>query len=351
MPRPVRILLVEDDALHLAIVQRALARHPDLMVVGVARDGRSALELLRTLDVHVVCTDLDMPHLDGFELVERVMAERPCPILVLCGSYDDTRAFRLLELGALDVMAKPVMTDPTALPRFADDLGARLRLLSGVAVVGRRRAGLPPRSLPPPPSAAQIPSVVVIGASTGGPQALAEILPFLPATFPAPIVCVQHISAGFLEGFVDWLARRCEIRVEVARAGAKLSPGVALFAPDHAHLLMDRDGTVRLVDEPPVEGHRPSATVTMRHAAATFGKDAMGILLSGMGTDGAAGLLRIREAGGRTLAQDEASCVVYGMPREAMARGAVEEQLSPRQIAQRLRALRSAAPLTENPRE
>ncbi|MDP2809744.1 MAG: chemotaxis-specific protein-glutamate methyltransferase CheB [Rhodocyclaceae bacterium] len=336
----IRVLLVDDSPIALHILQRLLSFAPDIQVAGTAANGREALDLLQALNPDVICTDLHMPVMDGLEFTRAVMAGQPRPILVISVSVEpgSPNVFRLLESGAVDVYPKPCAILDADMEAKAAELASKIRILAGVHVF--RHAGAvksaPPPSLPRPPVAVRI---VVIGASTGGPQALREILSHLPAGFPAPVVCVQHIGASFLSGLLAWLAEASPLPVKKAAHGEAPQAGVVYFAPNGDHLEFDDGGRFALTQAPPHDGHRPSVTVTLRAAARCFGAGAVGVLLTGMGRDGAEGMADIAAAGGVTLAQDEASSVVYGMPKAAVELGASRHVLPLEQIAPALAAL------------
>ena len=339
----IRVLLVDDSPIALHIMQRLLSRSPDIAVVGTAADGREALELLPALNPDVICTDLHMTVMDGLEFTREVMDKYPRPILVVSVSVepDSPNVFRLLEAGAVDVYAKPRAIIEADQDKLARELASKIRILSGVHVFRRNGAALrtvPPQALLSPQARATV-RIVAIGASTGGPQALRAILSYLPTDFPAPVLCVQHIAHGFLSELVAWLAESSPLPVRKAAAGESPQAGVVYFAAEDAHLDLDSGGRFVLSREPPCDGHRPSITVTLRAVARQFGPGAVGVLLTGMGRDGADGMAAITGAGGVTIAQDEASCVVYGMPREAVALGAARHVLPLEQIAPALTAL------------
>ena len=338
----IRVLLVDDSPLVLHVLQRLLSHSPEIQVVGTAANGKDALDLLPAVNPDVICTDLHMPVMNGLEFTREVMARYPRPILVVSVSVEanSPNVFRLLEAGAVDVFPKPSAIHSTDFDKIANELSSRIRILSGVKVFRRSMdtgsAAAPP-AIPSRPQSP--PRIVVIGASTGGPQALREVLSCLPAAFPLPVVCVQHIGSNFLSGMVAWLADACPLTVRKAYHGEFPQRGMVYFAPESAHLELDSGGHFLFSMAPPLDGHRPSVTVTMTAAARCFGGGAVGVLLTGMGRDGADGMASIAAAGGITFAQDEASSVVYGMPKEAMALGAVQYQLPLQQIAPALEAL------------
>ena len=343
IPNLIRVLLVDDSPIALHIMQRLLSNSPGIQVAGTAANGKEALELLPKLNPDVICTDLHMPVMDGLEFTRAVMAQQPRPILVVSVSVepDSPNIFRLLEAGALDIYAKPRAILEADQDKLARELASKIRILAGVHVF--RRTAAAKVNPPPPPPLALTPHapvrIVAIGASTGGPQALREILTHLPRNFPVPVVCVQHIGSDFLTGMVDWLAETSLLPVHKAAQGERPQAGVVYFAPGDAHLELATDGRFSLTQAAPCDGHRPSATVTLRAAARRFGAGAVGVLLTGMGRDGAEGMAEIAAAGGITIAQDEASSVVYGMPKAAVELGAAQHVLPIEQIAPALIAL------------
>ena len=359
----IRVLLVDDSLLTLHILQMLLSRSPGIQVVGTAANGKEALELMPTLNPDVVCTDLHMPIMDGLEFTCKVMANYPRPILVVSVSVEpgSPNVFRLLEAGAVEVYPKPRDILNGDMDKLANELASKIRILAGVRVYRHRNKAPAVKPVPTsggmshPPDSLLHPQVslrmVVIGASTGGPQALREILARLPANFPLPVVCVQHIGNTFLSEMVTWLAEICPLLVRKATHGEIPQPGVVYFAPEDAHLELDDGGCFALSLAEPFDGHRPSVTVTMLSAAHCFGGGTVGVLLTGMGRDGADGMASIAAAGGITIAQDEASCVVYGMPKEAVARGMVQHILPLEQIAPALEALANNHSITGVNRE
>lgn len=339
---PIRLMLVEDSPVALAILQRIFREAPDMEVVGVARNGQEALAMIPMVKPTMICTDLHMPKMNGLELTQEVMASYPCPILVVSASVqeeDTQNVFRILEAGALDIFPKPRAGLSSEYEKAKKDLLAKVRVLSGVSVFTQRRrvttTGQSSSSAtvsPPLPKAAPIdirtPRILAIGASTGGPQALLGIFQQLPKTFPVPILCVQHISEGFLQGLVDWLNTSCTLQIKIAVQGESPQPGVVYFPPERHHLEINSRGQISLAPGAPVAGHCPSVTVMFKSVAAYYRRSAVGVLLTGMGRDGADGLQAMAQAGSLTIAQDEATCVVFGMPKEAIALGAAQQVLS-----------------------
>jgi two-component system chemotaxis response regulator CheB len=343
----IRVLLVDDSPLVLHILQRMLSLFPEIQVVGTAADGKEALKLVPILNPDVICTDLYMPVMDGLEFTRAVMDNYPRPILVVSVSVEPgaPNVFRMLEAGAVDVYPKPRDILSGDMDKLAHELASKIRILAGVHVFRRQKnaPGAPAAKLAPKPTVIPRPQtpvrMVVIGASTGGPQALHAILVHLHAAFPVPIVCIQHIGSNFLSEMVTWLAEVSPLPVRKAAHGETPQMGVVYFAPEDAHLELDDGGRFALSLAAPLDGHRPSVTVTMRSAARCFGAGALGVLLTGMGRDGAEGMVSIAAAGGITIAQDESSSVVYGMPKQAVELGAVQHILPLEQIAPALEAL------------
>ncbi|GIE94748.1 chemotaxis-specific protein-glutamate methyltransferase CheB [Paractinoplanes rishiriensis] len=344
----IRVLLVEDSATMRNHLRESLAAEPDLQVVGEATDGGQAVEMVGRLRPDVVTMDMMLPTMSGLVATEHIMAEHPTPILVV-SSADRQELFstyNALAAGAVDVMEKPRGDATDA------DWGRRLRqavrLVSRIRVITHPRARLSARrAAPPVPSAApgNPLRVVAVGSSTGGPRALTELLRTLPLGFRPPVLCVQHIGASepFAEAFSDWLAGQTGRDVSYARDWTPIeaAAGRVLLAPPDRHLQV-RDGALRLSDAPPRHSCRPSVDVLFDSIATGYGPAAAGCLLTGMGRDGADGLLRMRSHGAVTFAQDEASCVVYGMPREAALLGAASYVLPPARIAARLTEMQPA---------
>jgi two-component system chemotaxis response regulator CheB len=275
--------------------------------------------------------DLNMPDADGFSGIARIMAETPTPILVLTANPEEAVGFRALSLGALDILEKPQAG--TDLDDYGQLLRSRLRLLAGVKVIRHLRGLREHRGAPSP--AAVRPDLIVVGASLGGPRALATLLRKLPASFPVPIAVVQHIAEGFTEGLASWLASESRLDVREATDGEPLRAGRVLLAPTGRHLLVG-DGIARLSDAPPVDTFKPSVTPLFLSAARTYGARVCGVLLTGMGRDGAEGLKAIKDAGGPTIAQDEVTSAVFGMPRAAIELGAVDRVLAIEEIPRAL---------------
>ena len=341
----IRVLIVDDSPTLRGLIRSVLESDPELQVVGEARHGEEAIAQCESLQPDIITMDIQMPVMDGYQAIRHIMSESPRPIVVLTSSESERQlgvSAKASELGALAVGRKPhglPGVDPEA-----DKLIASVRAMAGVKVVGRRPWLLKKEVEPPARQPRTRPThglvrLVAIGASTGGPPALQVVLSKLPADSPLPIMVVQHISPGFVSGLARWLNQTISLEVQVAEANEPLRPGTVYLAPDGQHLLVKRRGLVWLKDDPLVDGHRPSVTALFESVAQGYGSSVVGVLLTGMGSDGARGLKALRDAGGYTIAQDEDSCVVFGMPKQAIALGAAVEVLPLEQIGSRLAEL------------
>ena len=317
-----RVLICEDSRTFAAALKQTLERGGEIEVIGIRTTAEAAIADLSRLEPDLLTMDIELPGMSGLEAVEQIMSVRPTPILVLSSHVDpssDTAA-AALAAGALDAIAK------SDLPLTAPDSAAaaafrrRVAILSRAHVIRHPRARLPARKSGRPPKSAPRGSVIGICASTGGPQALVAVLSGIPAAFPIPILVVQHISAGFTAGLAQWLDGAVPLPVRLAEDGASLAAGVSV-APDGAHLVL-RGNKLVLDRAAPAGLHRPSADVLLRSIAESAGSAGVAVVLTGMGRDGAAGLGAVEQAGGLTIAQDEDSSAVYGMPKEAAKQGA-----------------------------
>ncbi len=344
--RKTRVLIIDDSQVVRETLATLITDHPQLEVMATANDPFEAAEKIRNEVPDVITLDVEMPRMDGITFLRRLMQQRPLPVIV-CSSRVGAGSQALidaLDAGAVDVIAKPAVGTRRFLEessiRIQDKILAAAKAKLNVRAPKATAAQNPPKSqsLQHNPVSTTVSSIIAIGASTGGTEALKYVLSSLPADAP-PTVVVQHMPEHFTEAFARHLNEICTVTVREARHGDKLARGNVLIAPGDKHMELIRSGPeyrVKVVDGPLVTRHRPSVDVLFRSAAKFAGANAIGVIMTGMGQDGAAGLKAMRDAGARTIGQDEASCVVYGMPRVAKSLGAVEIEASLRDIPQRL---------------
>lgn len=338
MASRVGVLVVDDSALIRQLIVDALQKDPEIEVVGTAENGEQAVALAASLKPQVITMDVDMPVMDGLTATERIMADHPTPILVLTAdprSEAPELTHRALAVGALALRVKPGPDgDLGTLAREVKLLASVrvIRHVRGVKKTGSSQSGLTEISVQQPFAATGI-GVVCVASSTGGPQIVQKLLAELPADFPAPIAIVQHINAAFADSLVSWLAASSKLKVKVAKEGDLLTPGTVLLAPADAHLVISGRGRVSVVPGQPRDGHLPSASSLLESAAKVYGRRAVGLILTGMGNDGVDGMAAIRAAGGKTIAQNQESAVVFGMPGAAIARGVVDHVIHGDDIA------------------
>ncbi len=342
---PIRLLVVDDSPTVRSIIRAMLGAEQDITIIGEAVNGVEAVEKAERLRPDLILMDIRMPRMDGYEATEQIMATCPTPIIVfssLSRAEEARVSIAMLAVGALDVMAKPDLSDPASVAACAKVLRLKVRVASRVAVVrhikrrplpGAREAGTHDGTTP-----ARF-DVLGIGASTGGPAVLREILSRLPATYPLPVLLVQHITVGFSDGFIEWLQQHISLKLRLAQPRDRALPGTILMAPEGRQLTIMPDRSIMALSDVPIGVHLPSVDALFNSMADSFGKRAIGVILTGMGADGVDGLLRIRQSGGVTIAQDQASCTVFGMPGEAVRRGAASETLPPERISARLNEL------------
>jgi two-component system, chemotaxis family, protein-glutamate methylesterase/glutaminase len=353
VPKKIRVLVVEDSATVRSRFVEILNAEPDIEVIGEAGDGKCAIDLCRRARPDIITMDMMLPVMSGLAATEYIMAHCPTPILVVSASINRGELFKIYEAltaGAVDVLEKPNGTESAG--AWESRFTAMVRLVARIRVITHLRARLAAFGNKKPPRAPRTPdatrpdracSLVAVGASTGGPGAVLEILRALPAQFRLPILLVLHINEPFGSAFADWLDAQTKRPVAYARDGMPVisAAGRVLVAPTDRHLIV-RDGYLRLTHDPERHCCRPSVDVLFESVAMECGASAAACLLTGMGRDGALGLLKVRQAGGLTIAQDEATSVVYGMPREAALLGAAWQVLSLGEIGPRLAALQSA---------
>jgi two-component system, chemotaxis family, protein-glutamate methylesterase/glutaminase len=339
----IKVLIVEDSQVVRDFLTFILSSDPAIQVIGTACNGEEAVQAVRDRKPDVVTMDVLMPVMDGFEATRIIMETTPTPIVIVSASWDPQeveKTFQAMEAGALAAIPKPVGVAHQNYKRHAKELIQTVKLMSEVKVVRRR-----PRIQSRTDSSVVFPvgqidpvilelKAVAIGASTGGPQAIEAILSGLPKDFSAPLLIVQHIAAGFIQGFADWLAHSSGFPVKIAAHGEQLLPGRVYIAPDDLQMGVENRGRIILSSSEPENGLRPSVSWMFRSVNEVFGKNAIGVLLTGMGKDGAHELKRMKERGAVTIAQDKESSIVYGMPGEAATIHAATYVLSPAGIAE-----------------
>ncbi len=353
----IKVVVVDDSALVRSLLTEIINRQPDMTCVGAAADPLVAREMIRETNPDVITLDVEMPRMDGLEFLSRLMRLRPMPVVMVSTLTEQgaETTLRALEMGAVDFVAKPRIGVSSGLQELAGDIVDKIRVAASAHVkrlppapgTGSAHAGSgaaePPRAALPRVSTEKI---ICIGASTGGTEAIREVLMPMPADAPA-IVITQHMPPGFTTSFANRLNTLCRIRVQEAQHGERILPGHAYIAPGGHHLRIDRSGSnyVAVVeDTEPVNRHRPSVEVLFKSAARVLGPNALGIMLTGMGADGAQAMREMKDAGSYNYVQDEASCVVFGMPRMAIQHGAAHEILPLSQIASAVLTRLASAP-------
>ena len=346
----ISVLIVDDSALIRAILTEIINQTDDLQVIGTARDPIVAREKIRELKPDVITLDIEMPNMDGLEFLEKLMRLHPLPVLMVSTLTEkgSTATLRALELGAIDFIAKPKLDVKNQLEAYADEITSKIRMIAK-AKMKPKQAAHKPKSLKPNVSkpnnnklsthkSSAYQTLLAIGASTGGTEAIKEILLEMPADCP-PILIVQHMPPGFTKSYAARLDSLCDISVREAVHGERILPGHAYLAPGDYHLSIGRTGShyiCNVTQDPEVNRHRPAVDVLFNSVAALAKGNALGVILTGMGKDGAAGMKLMSESGCKNFAQDEASCVVFGMPKEAIAQGGVDEILPLDQMAERI---------------
>ena len=340
--RNIKVLVVDDSSVTRLLLVQLLESDPQVQVIGAVHDGQAAVDFIAENRPDAVLMDIHMPRLDGFEATRRIMETHPVPIIICTATTDPKELatmFRSMEAGAVACVEKPVSPEHANYARLSTDLVQTVKLMSEVRVVRRwPRARLAPSPAPLTcplelKPASRAPRLIGMGASTGGPAVLQTILAGLPKDFPVPILIVQHIARGFLPGLVEWLNQTTGSQVHVASYGLCPLPGHAYLAPDDFHMGVTASGRILLTQEEAEDGLRPSVSYLFRSLAGVCGPNALGVLLSGMGKDGAAGLKLMKARGATTIAQDRESSVVHGMPAEAIQLGGVTHVLPAEKIA------------------
>jgi two-component system chemotaxis response regulator CheB len=328
----IKVLIVDDSALIRSVMKEIIGSQPDMEVVGVAPDPLVARELIKQTNPDVLTLDVEMPKMDGLDFLEKLMRLRPMPVVMVSSLTErgSEITMRALELGAVDFVTKPKISIQSGMREYADLIADKIRAAAKARVSARKIptgqpvAGALPALRNPLTSSEKL---IIIGASTGGTEAIREFLMQMPSDCPG-ILIAQHMPEGFTSSFARRLDSLCKISVREAAGEERILPGHAYIAPGHSHLLLGRSGAnyvTKVEQTDPVNRHRPSVDVLFRSAAQFAGKNAVGVILTGMGKDGAAGMLEMKNAGSYNFAQDEASCVVFGMPREAIAVGGTHE--------------------------
>lgn len=344
----IRVVVVEDSFFMCKVIMNILNADPEIYVVGTARNGQEAVALVMDLKPDIVTMDVHMPVMDGLEATKQIMAYHPTPILIISASVTKDgmeKIFKAIYYGALDILDKSRL-ELLGDKKFGEELIEKIKLLSRIKVVVHPLARLEKTKkvlrVHAQRATEALDKIVAIAVSTGGPYALLEVLKRLPKDFPCGLVISQHIISGFLEGLVEWLDAECQIRVKVAEDGEKIQRGVAYLAPCDLQMRIEPGGRIRISDDPPRGGHKPSGDVLLESVALAYGQNAVGVILTGMGSDGAEGLRLIKEKAGQTIAQDEKTSVIFGMPKAAIDLGIVDAVLPVGEIAERIAKVLSA---------
>ena len=339
----IKVIVIDDSALIRSILKEIINQQSDMEVVGAAPDPIIARDMIRTLNPDVITLDVEMPKMDGIDFLERLMRLRPTPVLMISTLTEKGSdvTLRALELGAVDFIAKPKLDIQHGMKEYAYEITNKIRIAAKARVhaskVGTTSSTTATLLRNKTTSTEKL---LVFGASTGGTEALKEVLTGMPPDCPG-IVIAQHMPEGFTKSFAARLDSLCHIRVKEAEHGDRILPGHAYLAPGHSHLLVGRSGAnyiCELAQSEPVNRHRPSVDVLYRSASQHAAHNAIGIILTGMGKDGALGMKEMHDAGAYTFAQDEASCIVFGMPKEAIAQGGVDEVIPLNKMADRILA-------------
>ncbi|MFT3821825.1 MAG: chemotaxis response regulator protein-glutamate methylesterase [Rubrivivax sp.] len=343
-----RVIVVDDSALVRGLLAEIINRQSDMTCIAAAADPLVAREMIRNLDPDVITLDVEMPRMDGLDFLSRLMRLRPMPVVMVSTltEHGAEVTLRALELGAVDFVAKPKIGVADGLRKLGDDITEKIRTAARATVRRLAPAAAAGGAAPAALGRLSTEKIIFIGASTGGTEATREVLVRLPSDSPA-VMITQHMPPGFTRNYAARLNTLCRIRVAEAGDGERVLPGHAYIAPGGLHLSVERSGAnyiARVRDGEPVNRHKPSVEVLFRSAARVVGPNALGVMLTGMGADGARAMKELRDAGSYNIVQDEASCVVFGMPREAIAQGAAHEVLPVTQIGPRLiERLRSTA--------
>lgn len=326
---PIKVLVVDDSAFMRYTITQRLALSPEIQVVGTARDGQEALEVIPKLNPDVVTLDVEMPRLDGLSTLREIMADHPRPVIMLSSltSQGAVETVQALTLGAVDFIAKP--SNKANIGAVMDEVvGKIIRAARARVWVVPRNRNVEPAQLPKGGKTIRKLTaqdrVLVIGSSTGGPRALSTVVPSLPANLQAAVLIVQHMPAGFTRSLAERLDSLSALKIKEAEPGDKLEVGRALVAPGGFHMILDANGEIALNQNPPVHAVRPAIDVTMTSVVQRYGRATVGVVLTGMGNDGTTGCTLIHSAGGKVISEAESTCVVYGMPRSVYEAGVVD---------------------------
>jgi len=340
----IKVLIIDDSALIRSILKEVINSFPDMVAIGAASNPLQARDMIKSLNPDVLTLDVEMPEMDGLTFLEKLMRLRPMPVLMISSLTEkgSEAALRALELGAVDFLAKPKLGISEGMREYADDIAekiraafmAKARLSKQIAPTNSSRETLPALGN----RITSTEKIIILGASTGGTEAIREFLIRMPADAPG-ILIAQHMPEAFTKSFAERLDSLCKIKVSEAQGNERVLPGHAFIAPGHSHLMLKRSGAnymTELSQSAPVNHHRPSVEVLFRSAAKNAGKNVLGVMLTGMGKDGANAMLEMRQAGAYNFAQNEETCVVFGMPKEAIAVGAVDEIVPIQDMTQRV---------------
>lgn len=344
---PIKVLIVEDSPTAAELLTFIINSDPALKVIGWVDNGERALNFIKWETPDVITMDILMPKMDGFETTRRIMQTTPIPIIIVSANFkreDVNKSFQAITAGALDILEKPRGPDDPHFANMAKAILTAIKTVAGAKLITRRfSAPLPP--IPTVAATHSLPDIsqpieaIAIGSSLGGPQALSTIFSQLSAAFPVPIFVVQHISHGFTQGFADWLKEGSRLKVKIPQNQEQSQPNHIYIAPDNCHLEILKGGRIYLSNEPPDNGLRPSVGHLFRSMAKAYGSSGMGIILTGMGRDGVEDLLLMKKAGALTIAQDQESSLMFGMPKEAISIGAAKHVLSLQEIIQLLKKI------------
>jgi two-component system, chemotaxis family, protein-glutamate methylesterase/glutaminase len=337
----IRVLVVDDSPLICKLIAGVLNSDSEILVVGIAGNGKEALDIVPDLKPDIIILDIHMPVMDGFELTKQIMAYYPTPIIIVSTSVfeDMNKVFKAISFGALDVIDKnslEFVDNKEKIEEFIE----KVKFLSSIKVLthplAKSEKSIKRSTISKHHKKLPIDGIIAIAASTGGPQALYEILKKLPADFPLAIVIVQHITSGFDCGLAEWLNNECRVNVKTAENLEKLQPGTAYIAPCNVHMKVKKNGIIELCDEPAVSGHKPSADVLLESVSRIYQKNAVAAILTGMGADGANGIKAVKKMKGLTIAQNESSCIVFGMPKVAIEMNVIDKVLPLEKIAEEI---------------